>query len=391
MIHLPAGRGARVPVGHRVERRGAGRLDHHRARAHRGGDRGAPAGRAPQPLPGRRQEQPGPAPAADARRRSAQPRGEPARRRGAPRAGDAVAGSAPPALLHAAAGGGDRPAPGRGDAPGHHVHLQPQRLRRRPRRLPRRRAAAHHPRRARPRPRHRRRAHRGAGRRRPRRARLRPVPRRARDGGGRPPRRDGAAVQGGGGGVLHRGAHEGGVRHRDARPRREHAGSVGRDRAAHQVLRRAPRAPHAGGVHAAHRAGRPAGHRRGRLRHRALVAVRALRAGGRAGLEPHLRAALGVPAHLQHGGQPRAPLPARRGPPPAQPVVRAVPGRQGRRAPRGAHRAPADPARAAARARRAASAATSRSTGSCGRRRSSRVRRLARPAAAGRSIARSRR
>ena len=32
MIHLPAGRGARVPVGHGVERRGAGRLDHHRAR-----------------------------------------------------------------------------------------------------------------------------------------------------------------------------------------------------------------------------------------------------------------------------------------------------------------------------------------------------------------------
>ena len=36
-----------------------------------------------------------------------------------------------------------------------------------------------------------------------------------------------------------------------------------------------------GRVHAAHRAGRAAGHRRGRLRHRAVVAVRALRAGGR--------------------------------------------------------------------------------------------------------------
>ena len=79
------------------------------------------------------------------------------------------------------------------------------------------------------------------------------------------------------------------------------------------------------------------------LRHRALVAVRALRAGGRAGVEPHLRAAVGVPAHVQHGGQPRAPLPARRGAPPPQPVLRAVPGRQGRRAPRGADRAAAHP------------------------------------------------
>ena len=68
----------------------------------------------------RRQEQPGPAPAADAGRRPPQPRGEPPRRRGAPRARRAVAGPTPPALLHAAAGRGDRPAPGRGDAPGDH-------------------------------------------------------------------------------------------------------------------------------------------------------------------------------------------------------------------------------------------------------------------------------
>ena len=45
--------------------------------------------------------------------------------------------------------------------------------------------------------------------------------------------------------MLHRGAHQGGVRHRDARPRRQHAGPLGRDRAAHEVHRRAPRAPHA--------------------------------------------------------------------------------------------------------------------------------------------------
>ena len=84
MIHLPPDVAPRVPLGHRVERRGAGRLDHHRARADRRGDRGAAAGRAPQPLPGGRQEQPGAPPAPDAGGRPAQPRGQPPRRRGAP-------------------------------------------------------------------------------------------------------------------------------------------------------------------------------------------------------------------------------------------------------------------------------------------------------------------
>ena len=79
-------------------------------------------------------------------------------------------------------------------------------------------------------------------------------------------------------------------------------------REAHEVHRRAPRVPHAGGVHAAHRAGRPARDRRGRLRGRALEPVRAVRAGRGARLPPHLRARVVVPAHLQHGGQPRAPL-----------------------------------------------------------------------------------
>ena len=40
-----------------------------------------------------------------------------------------------------------------------------------------------------------------------------------------------------------------------------------------------------------------------------------------------VRAALGLPADLQHGRQPRALVLGRGGPPPAQPVVRAVPGR----------------------------------------------------------------
>ena len=54
-------------------------------------------------------------------------------------------------------------------------------------------------------------------RRRPRRARLRRMDGRARSRVRRPPRRAGAAVQGGGRGVLRRGAREGRVRHRDAR------------------------------------------------------------------------------------------------------------------------------------------------------------------------------
>ena len=99
----------------------------------------------------RRQEQPGPAPAATLVDGRPNPEASRLDDEALRVRGDAVAGPAAPALLHAAAGRGDRPAPGRGDAPGHHLHLQPQRLRRRPRRLPRRRAAAHHPRRAGPR------------------------------------------------------------------------------------------------------------------------------------------------------------------------------------------------------------------------------------------------
>ena len=77
--------------------------------------------------------------------------------------------------------------------------------------------AAHHARGAPPDPGHRRGARRGAVRRRPRRARLRPLAGRARGGLRRPPRRHGAAVQGGGRGVLRGRAGEGRVRHRDAR------------------------------------------------------------------------------------------------------------------------------------------------------------------------------
>ena len=101
---------------------------------------------------------------------------------------------------------------------------------------------------------------------------------------------------------------EGGVRHRDARARHQHAGALGGHREALEVHRRAPRVPHAGRVHAAHRAGRAARHRRARLRDRVLEPVRALRPGRVAGVAPQRRAALVVPADVQHGRQPRAPL-----------------------------------------------------------------------------------
>ena len=139
------------------------------------------------------------------------PRGRAARRRGAAAPRRAAARPAAPPLLHARAG--SRWSSGSQDEdmlPGDLLHLQPgRRATTRPRRLPRRRAAADHAGRARPDPGDRRRAHRGARRRRPRRARLRPLARRARGGRRRPPRRDGAAVQGGGRGLLRRGAGEG--------------------------------------------------------------------------------------------------------------------------------------------------------------------------------------
>ena len=92
------------------------------------------------------------------------------------------------------------------------------------------------------------------------------VPGPARGRARAPPRRDGAAVQGGRRSVLRRGAREGGVRHRDARGRDQHAGSQRRDREAHEVHRRPPRAADARPVHPAHRPGGPSGHRRARAR-----------------------------------------------------------------------------------------------------------------------------
>ena len=150
-------------------------------------------------------------------------------------------------------------------------------------------------------------------RRRPRRARLRPRSLAGLEAGVAAHHAGhGAAVQGGGRGLLRRGAREGGVRHRDARARHQHAGADGGDREADEVHRRAPRVPDAGGVHAAHRPGRAAGHRRRSATPSCCGPVRALRPGRRAGRRAaRSTLTLGVPADLQHGRQPRAPLPAR--------------------------------------------------------------------------------
>ena len=116
---------------------------------------------------------------------------------------------------------------------------------------------------------------------------------------------------------------------------------VGRDREAHEVHRRAPRVPHAGGVHAAHRPGRPARHRR-RSATRSCCGRRSCRSTR----SPALASSRHVRAHARRSGPTynmaanlvrRYPPDA--GPPPAQPLVRPVPGRPRRGAARGAARA----------------------------------------------------
>ena len=226
-----------------------------------------------------------------------------------------VAGTAGTSARPAAAAAGSCTRPGRPEtielldqrrpAAGDRLHLQPQPVRGGRPDLPRRRPAPDRRRRARPHPGDRRRPPRRSRRRRPRRARPRPVPRPAGGRHRRPPRRHGPGVQGGRRGLLRRGPHQGRLRHRDAGRRRQHAGPHGRHREADQVHRRPPRDADAGGVHPADRAGRSAGHRRRGPRRRAVEPVRALRAGGRPGVEPHVPPPLGVPPDVQHGRQPR--------------------------------------------------------------------------------------
>ena len=144
----------------------------------------------------------------------------------------------------------------------------------------------------------------------------------------RAPRRAAADVQGDRRGAVRPRPGQGGLRHRDPGARHQHAGPLRRAGAAGQVERRGARRRHAGGVHPAHRPGRPPRHRRRGPRGRGLAARGRPAAGRRARLDPHLPAALVLPARLQHGGQPGRPLrPAPRARELLEHVVRAVPGR----------------------------------------------------------------
>ena len=79
---------------------------------------------------------------------------------------------------------------------------------------------------------------------------------------------------------------QGGLRHRDPRAGHQHAGPLGGARAAGQVERREPRRRHAGGVHPAHRPGRPARHRRRGPRRRGCGSRVWTLGAGRAGVAP---------------------------------------------------------------------------------------------------------
>ena len=145
-------------------------------------------------------------------------------------------------------------------------------------------------------------------RRRPRGARLPRVPRRADARRGGPPRRDAADLQAVRRGAVPARAGEGGVRDRDPGARDQHAGPHRGDREAVEVERRDARRHHAGGVHPAHRPRRPSRARHRGPRRRAVAARHEPARGGRSRLDAHLSAAQLLPAVVQHGGQPGAPV-----------------------------------------------------------------------------------
>ena len=106
----------------------------------------------------------------------------------------------------------------------------------------------------------------------PDRARLLGVARRPGARPRRPPRRHAARVQGGRRGAVRARPGQGRLRHRDAGAGHQHAGPLRGAGAAGEVQRRGARRPDPGGVHPAHRPGRPARHRRRGPRGRDLVA-----------------------------------------------------------------------------------------------------------------------
>ena len=273
-----------------------------------------------------------------------EPGGRAARRRGRCAAQWPRTRSRTPAAVHAAARRGRRAARRARDAPGDLLHLQPQ-----PRATTRSRqcldagaaaddgraSATASARSSRPRLA-------ALDRRRPRRARLRPVARRAR-GRASPPTTPGMvppfkeAVEA----CFADGLVKVVFATETLAARHQHAGPLGRDREADQVHRRAPRVPDAGRVHPAHRAGRAAGHRRRSATPsccgRPFVPVRPGRRAGRRAARSASRSAF-RPTYNMAANLVRR-YTSRAGPPPAQPVVRPVPGRPRRRAARGPPRA----------------------------------------------------
>ena len=377
IIHLPARGPAGVPVGHGVERRGAGRLDLAPSAARpRRWSRSERPGRASRtstwsatgPASGctccRRWSTAGPTPrrsrldaeARTRRRAAGSGRGAGRRRLYTPRRVEVV-----------------ERLDERADAAGDLLHLQPDACDEAAAAVPRRRPAAHHAATSAT----------GSARSSTRASAASTtgdlavlgygrVPGRAGGGHRRPPRRHGAAVQGGGRGLLRRGPGEGGVRHRDAGPRAStcRPGRVVIEKLT-QVHRRAPRVPHAGGVHPAHRPGRPARHRRASATPsccgaRSCPSTRWPRWPSSRSFHLHsaFRPTYNMAANLVRS------YTSERGPPPPQPVVRPVPGRPRRGAARGPARAPPGSTCAElARAGRAARSATSTSTGALQRRR----------------------
>ena len=252
IIHLPADGPARLPVGHGVQRRGAGRVDRDGRAArpttvveHRAAGRARSTSTCVGDRP-RRARAPGPDRSSTAgptpRATASTPRPCRPAARAAQAAGPAGASPRPGGSRWSSAWHDERP------AAGHRLHLQPQRLRRRgARRCLDAGLRAHHRGRA------------PAASARIAEARTRRASTDAdldvlgydrwlagaRGGRRRPPRRHDPAVQGGGGGLLRRGAGQGGVRHRDAGAGHQHAGPLGGHRAADEVHRRDPRVPDA--------------------------------------------------------------------------------------------------------------------------------------------------
>ena len=117
-------------------------------------------------------------------------------------------------------------------------------------------------------------------------------------------RRAGPGVQGDRRGTVRGRPAQGGLRHRDAGPRDQHAGQDGGSGDPLQIQRRVARADEAGRLHPTDRAGRAKRDRCRGLRGSAPFALRQIRPCHRGGLDRLPPTSIQLPAHLQHDGQP---------------------------------------------------------------------------------------